>query len=249
MTKIMFYITLIALVLFFLFKKRFLIKYFPVLIYWKIKDKRCIDKTVFPYYGVTYYSGPQGCGKTMSMVHDLEELRREYPLVKIYTNFGYVHETAALNDIYDLINPDLYNGEQGTIFVLDEIQNEFAASTSSNFPPRILSTITQLRKQKILVLCTTQVFTRVSKPLREQAKFVIECDTRFGRFTECRKYDGIDYADSFDKSEKYKKENRIAIDHYAFIQTDELRDCYDSYKLIKRLQRVGFADHNLIDEK
>ena len=49
-----------------------------------------------------------------------------------------------------------------------------------------------------------------------------------------RKYDGIDYADGFDKSEKYKKEHLICIEHNAFIQTDELRDCYDSYKLIPK---------------
>lgn len=244
MFKTLFYITIIALILFFLYKQRFIILLFPSLIYWKIKDKKSVDKTIFPYYGVTYYAGPQGSGKTMSMVHDLEYYRKEYPLVKIYTNFGYNHETAPLNDIYDLINPELYNGEQGTIFVLDEIQNEFAASTSSNFPPNILQTITQLRKQNILVLCTTQVFTRVSKPLREQAKYVIECETRFGRFTENRKYDGIDYADGFDKSEKYKKEHLIPIDHNAFIQTDELRESYDSYKLIERLKRVGFKKSN-----
>lgn len=247
MFKTLFHITIAGLILFFLYKHRFFIKLFPALMFWKIKDKKSTDKTVFPYYGVTYYAGPQGCGKTMSMVHDLEQYRKDYPLVKIYTNFGYNNETAALNDIYDLINPELYNGEQGTIFVLDEIQNEFAASTSSNFPPNILQTITQLRKQKILVLCTTQVFTRVSKPLREQAKYVIECETRFGRFTENRKYDGIDYADGFDKSEKYKKEHLICIEHNAFIQTDELRDCYDSYKLIERLKRVGFKKNNTDD--
>lgn len=234
------YITVAVLAIVFLFKHRFFIFNLPSLIFWKVKDNKSKDNTFFPYYGVTYYAGPQGSGKTMSLVHALEEYRKQYPLVKIYTNFGYKYETAALNDIYDLINPDLYNDEQGTIFVLDEIQNEFAASTSANFPPNILQTITQLRKQNILVLCTTQVFTRVSKPLREQAKYVVECETFFGRLTETRKYDGNEYADGFDKSEKYKKEHLVCIEHKAFVQTDELRDCYDSYQLINRLSRVGF---------
>ena len=90
-------------------------------------------------------------------------------------------------------------------------------------------------------MTTSQVFSRVSKPLREQCYRAIECRTYFGRYTTCRHYDGIEYADSFEKSFDYKREHRPRLQYDSFVQTDKLRECFDSYKLIERLSRVGFA--------
>lgn len=176
------------------------------------------------------------------MVRFLEELRSRFPKLKIYTNMGYKYETAPLKSLNDLLDKSKYNGTNGTVFVIDEIQNEFSASTSKNFPESLLSMITMQRKQSILILTTSQVFSRVSKPLREQCFRVIECRTMFGRYTRCKHYDGQEYADSFDKGIEYKRVNRPRLKYESFVQTDELRDCFDSFKLIERLSRVGFAE-------
>lgn len=202
---------------------------------------RRYDKNKFNYYGVWMFVGKQGSGKSMSLVYWLEKLRKRYPNVKIYTNMGYQHETAPLTGLKDLLNRELYNGTDGTIFVIDEIQNEFSASTSKDFPESVLSLVTQQRKNHILILTTSQVFTRVSKPLREQCYRAIECRTYFNRYTTNKHYDGIDYADSFDKSLDYKQKHRWRIAYESFVQTDKLRELFDSYKLIEKLSRVGFA--------
>lgn len=177
----------------------------------------------------------------MSLVYTLEKLRKRYPKVKIYTNFGYRYEDKPLLKMTDLLDRNLYNGLDGTIFVIDEIQNEFSASTSRDFPESVLSLVTQQRKNHVLILCTSQVFTRVSKPLREQAFRVIECATFFGRYTTCKHYEGINYVDCIDKSETYKTDHRYHIDSDCFVQTDQLRELYDSYRIIDRLSRVGFV--------
>ena len=230
----------IALVIIVISCRRFVFN-LPRLIYWLIIDFLRRDKELFKEYGCWFFVGKQGSGKSMAIVEYLERLRIKYPKVKIYTNMGYKYETAPLENLNDLLNKDKYNGKYGTVFVIDEIQNEFSASTSANFPETLLSVITQQRKNRVLILCSSQVFTRVSKPLREQCYRAIECKTLFGRYTMCKHYDGIDYADSFDNSEDYKLKHRPRIDYHSFVQTDELRDCYDSYKLIERLSRVGFA--------
>ena len=220
--------------------RRFLIK-LPVLIYCLIIDIKNYDKEVFKPYGCWFFVGRQGAGKTMSLVWTLEQLREQYPEAKIYTNFAYAYETKPLEKLTDLLNKNLYNGEYGSIFAIDEIQNEFSSASSRDFPETVLSMVTQQRKQHILILCTSQVFTRVSKPLREQAFRVIECSTIFGRYTMCRHYDGIDYSDAVDRSEDFKHEHRPRIQYQSFVQTDKLRECFDSYKLIEKLSREGFS--------
>ena len=213
----------------------------PKLIYWLIYDRFHDNKDIFKPYGCWFFVGKQGAGKTISMVEQLERFRKEYPKIKIYTNMGYKYETAPLQSLNDLLNRDLYNGLFGTIFVIDEIQNEFSASTSKDFPESVLSLVTQQRKNHILILTTSQVFTRVSKPLREQCYRAIECRTLFGRYTMCKHYDGIEYADAVDKSIDYKAEHRPRLEYHSFVQGNKLRECFDSYRLIDRLSRVGFS--------
>lgn len=234
------YLILIVLIICIIIFRRFFLS-LPRLIYWWIVDLMRYDKNQFNYYGVWMFTGKQGSGKSMSLVYWLEKLRKRYPKLKIYTNMGYKHETAPLKNLNDLLNRKLYNGTDGVVFVIDEIQNEFSASTSKDFPESVLSLVTQQRKNHILILTTSQVFTRVSKPLREQCYRAIECKTFFNRYTMNKHYDGIDYADSFDKSIDYKQKHRKRISYDSFVQTDKLRDLFDSYKLIERLSRVGFA--------
>lgn len=213
----------------------------PKLIYWLIHDIVHDDKETFKEYGCWFFVGKQGSGKTVSLVEQLERLRKRYPKLKIYTNMGYAHETAPLKNLNDLLNVENYNGKFGTVFVIDEIQNEFAASTSQNFPETVLSLITQQRKNRILILTTSQVFTRVQKPLREQCYRAIECKTYLNRYTTCKHYDGIEYAESFDRSDDFKLLHRKRIEYHSFVQTNDLRNLFDSYKLIERLSRDGFV--------
>ena len=223
-----------------IYLRRFIIN-LPRLVYWMIVDKLRDNPDIFSPYGCWFFVGKQGSGKTMSLAWTLEQLRKEYPRLKIYTNFDYKYETAPIKKLKDLLNRDLYNGEYGTVFAIDEIQNEFSSASSRDFPETVLSLVTQQRKQHILILCTSQVFTRVSKPLREQAFRVIECRTLFGRYTLCKHYDGIDYADSVDRSDDFKHDHRPRIQYQSFVQTDKLRECFDSYKLIEKLSREGFS--------
>lgn len=230
----------LAFIIFFIFFRRFLFC-LPELLYWWVKDIINYDKELFRPYGCWFYVGKQGSGKSMSLIYQLEKLRKRYPKVKIYTNMGYKFETAPLKSLNDLLNKDLYNGKYGTIFVIDEIQNEFSCQTSKDFPETVLSLITQQRKNRILILTTSQVFTRVSKPLREQCYKAIECQTIFGRYTRNKIFNGISYSDSIDLSPDKRRKSVKKIGLETFVQTDYLRTCFDSYKLISRLDRKGFV--------
>lgn len=212
-------------------------------IYWKWVDYQRFRSSgkvrKFDLYGVRVFCGRQGAGKTVSMVWMLDDIKRKFPKVKIYTNFSYRFSDGQLETLNDLLT--YRNGEDGVIFAIDELQNEFSSKLSRDFPEALLSTITMQRKQKICILATTQVFSRLAKPLREQCFQVFECKTFFGRWTRLRGYDAEDYnifLDSTDEKKKWKVHRNYK---KSFIQTDLLRESYDTMEVIQRLSRQGFA--------
>lgn len=195
-------------------------------------------------YGLWLFAGRQGSGKTIGLVWKLSEIKRKYPKCLIYTNFECVYADGVLQSLNDLLT--IRNGTDGVVFAIDELQNEFSSSTSKDFPETLLSMVTQQRKQRICILATSQVYTRVSKPLREQCFQVIECKTFFGRWTRLRAYDAEDYnsiVDSVDPKKKFKL-HKIWIK--SFIQSDNLRESYDTYSVIKRLSRDGFNPKKIV---
>lgn len=211
--------------------------------YWKFIDLQRFRQNgkqrSFDLYGVRVFCGRQGAGKTVSLVWMLDDIKRRFPKAKIYTNFSYQFADGQLESLNDLL--EYRNGQDGVVFAIDELQNEFSSKVSKDFPEALLSTITMQRKQKICILATTQVFSRLAKPLREQCFQVFECRTFFGRWTRIRGYDAEDYnifLDSTDEKKKWKVHRNYK---KSFIQTDRLRESYDTMEVIQRLSRQGFA--------
>lgn len=217
--------------------KGFFLKFFMFFVI-KVLDvfKGLKNGKKFNEYGLTMYCGRQGAGKTIAMTEYLERMRIDYPKAKIITNYGYVHETQAMKDWNDFFN--VTNGEDGVIFAIDEIQNEFSSSAWKNFPESLLSEITQQRKQRVKIVCTSQIFSRVAKPLREQANDVVECKTFAGRWTFLKCFDAVDYSKTID-SPTAKDKIRI-LWRKSFLQDEHIRSLYDSYAKIERMGRTTF---------
>lgn len=217
-------------------------------LYWVVIDiSRFVKsgcKHKFNLFGVRVFTGRQGSGKTVGLVWQLQEIRRKYPKCKIYTNFEFEGADGRLNNLNDLL---VYrNGQDGIVFAIDELQNEFSSAASKDFPESLLSTITMQRKQKICILATSQVFTRLAKPLREQCFQVIECRTFFNRWTRLRAYDAEDYNLFVDNPSPEKKFKTKKLWKRSFIQTDDLRTSYDTMEVIERLSRQGFSPKNAL---
>lgn len=218
-------------------ERGFLLKF---LFFWfmKIKDIFLILKngSGFEEYGMTMYCGRQGAGKTMAMTEYLERMRAKYPNALILTNYGYKYETSPFVDWNDFFS--VKNGTDGIIFAIDEIQNEFSSTAWKNFPESLLSEITQQRKQRVKIVCTSQIFTRVAKPLREQCMDVVDCFTVGGRWTWTKCFDAVDYNRFIDSPSGKDKIRRLYIK--TFIQDNHLRNLYDSYAKIERISRTDF---------
>lgn len=207
---------------------------------WKhvdIKRNRLLKKQGikrFREFGLTLFTGRQGAGKTMTLVYEAERYRRKYDNIYICSNFGYKHQNESITSLSDIPNSILKAQELGcigTLILWDEIQNDF--DSFSKVSRDVLAVVTQQRKQKIKILGTSQVFTRVSKALREQTFEVCVCNTIMGRYTKGRFYDADEFSHSIDKPNDKKKLTRLRT--VSFVQSDDLRDLYDSYAVIKTL--------------
>lgn len=209
----------------------------PYLILKSIKDKKGQGTHLYGIYG---YFGLPGKGKTMAMCNELVRLRKQYGNdIYIMTNFCYEDEDFPLTSWKDLLK----NYDKPVVCAYDEIQNEFCAREYQNFPISLLTLLTQVRKKNgIQILYTAQRWHFVDKNFRTLSFGCYECNTILGCFTIARMYDPIDY-DNLCSNSDYDKRRRIhPIKTDSFIQTDELRNCYDSYKMLESAKAKEYMD-------
>ena len=143
------------------------------------------DPDFFRYQGLIIYEGRQGSEKTSTMIHDTMLMQKEYPLAKCITNLSYKYQNDDLKHWKKLVN--YKNGINGVIAVLDELQNWFSSNQSKNFPPEMLQTITQNRKNRRIIMGTAQSFNLLAKAIRIQCTEVRKCVTFLGCITFVRK--------------------------------------------------------------
>lgn len=174
-----------------------------------------------------------GAGKTISMIEFARSMQKEYPRALCTTNLGYKYENTPLKDWRMLMN--YKNDIFGVIVAIDELQNWFSSNDSKNFPPDMLTIITQNRKNRRIILGTSQNFYLLAKAIRSQATEVRRCSTLFGALTIVRRFEPI--LDSDGNVKEFKK-----LGCYFFVHDKELRESYDTYKVINRLSQVGFQE-------
>ncbi len=213
-------------------------KYFN-LFRWLLVDflERDLHRGEFSEYGFTFFVGRQGAGKTISMVRYLDVMKERYPHCLIVTNFSYRQSDYIMTDWRDLLT--IRNGTDGMIFAIDEIHSEYDSSKWNDVPEYLLSEISQQRKQRIKIIASAQFFTRVAKPLREQAATVVSCSTWLKRLTRNKEYDALEYALIIDNPLVAKKKIK-PLRKSSFVQSDFIRNSYDTYEKIERMKNTKF---------
>ena len=198
-----------------------------------VKDYLSRPADWFKYQGVIIFTGRQGSGKTVALVEFTRRMQKEYPDCKCISNLAYQYQDEELSDWRQLI--EYKNGHKGVIVQMDEMQNWFSSNQSKDFPPELLEVITQNRKNRRVILGTSQVFTRLSKPLREQATEVRKCITICGCLTLVHRVRAE--LNSSGDVEKWKH-----VGFYYFVHTPEIRNAYDTYHVIESLAKSGFKE-------
>ena len=97
----------------------------------------------------------------------------EFSQYKIIQDYIYLNRVFAFNNADDLTR--YHNGEEGVLYLIDEIQLYFNSLESKNINMDVMVEISQQRKQRKNIICTSQIFGRMAKPLREQFNTVVKC--------------------------------------------------------------------------
>lgn len=197
-----------------------------------VSDLYAREPGFFQPRGIHMFCGEQGAGKTIAAVEMMLRLQKMYPESRMITNFGVTSENDELKEWQQLLT--YTNGHKGVIVGIDEIQNWFMSGLNK-LPEGMLEVATQNRKNNRILCCTAQVFTRVNKGLREQVTMVYNPHTFLGCFTVVIKRKPVFDSEGNVIDMKYRG-------MYCFTHTDELRNAYDTYKVIHTLAKEGFKD-------
>lgn len=187
--------------------------------------------------GINIFTGPQGSGKTLSLVHYLKKILKDYPNAIVVTNidfnFPISNKIIKYRGFQDF---KIENGVFGVIYVLDEIHLILNSLESKGVPLSVIVELSQQRKQRKLILGTSQVYSRMAKPLREQIRNVIICKNYFGIFQ-------FNYLiDAFNTAEKDGQLKFTKLKTSFFFHSKEDYKAYDTYK--KMDTYIGISNNN-----
>lgn len=131
--------------------------------------------------GIWVFCGPQGSGKTLSAVQCLKAMLADYPKAIVCSNLqinGLDRPIVPFADYSQLER--LTNGIHGVIFFIDEIHVLWNSLESKEIPISEMACFCQMRKDRRVILGTSQKYNRIAKPIREQLQYVIDCKNYFG---------------------------------------------------------------------
>lgn len=193
----------------------------------------------FQPQGMIIFTGRQGDGKTSAVMQYAMELHDQYPLAKCLSNTEYIYQDAPLQHWKQLVK--YKNAHRGVIVIMDELQNWFSSNQSRNFPPEMLSVITQNRKNRRVILGTAQNFYLLAKPIRSQCTEIRQCKTFAGVVTVVVRREPIIDNDGEVKEMKYRG-------MYFFVHSRRLREAYDTWAVVENFTKSGFHDNPFVKE-
>lgn len=120
------------------------------------------------------------------------------------------------------------NGKLGVIFLIDEIHLELNSMESKNIDMNYFIELSQQRKQRSLIVGTSQKYMRMHIALRQQCHFVVNCRNYFG----C-----IQRNQLINNQESYEENGKLVckvVKNIWFAHTPQMYNEYDTYQKMKR---------------
>ena len=202
--------------------------------FWKIKNKNSEELDVT---GINIFTGSQGSGKSLSMIHVFKKLIYDFPKAIVVTNLEFNFEIPNKVKKYEGFEDfKIENGIYGVIYLLDEIHLILNSLESKGVPLSIIVELSQQRKQRKLILGTSQVYSRMAKPLREQIRNIIICKNYFSLFQLNYLVDAFESQEDNNGKLKFKK---MKVSFFFHRKEDYL--AYDTYK--KMDNYVGISNN------
>lgn len=179
-------------------------------------------------YGVIGIVGAYGSGKSQYMALLADEWHKKGSI--IYANFGL--ENSVNFDNYEYIYNLCQKTKEHKAIFIDECQMFAPEGANINIHLRLL--ISQCRKLNTIIYWSSQDYTRVNKNIRLLSYRIHEIKGHFlGRLVCIKNFQAQQYEYYYQaQSENTKIHNRIYKPKFEII-TDEIRNLYDTYEIIK----------------
>lgn len=186
-------------------------------------------------HGIICFLGEQGQGKTISMTRYLLKLCQTYPRAMVQENYI----KSNLKSWRDLLK--FKNGKYGIITAIDECGLWLNSKNSKDVDVSLLQIVAQNRKDRRVILCTSQQYYQLSKDFRCQVRYFVKCRTFLGFITYNKWFKPV-----IDEKGELVKEIPLKVD--LFLQSPFLRSQYDTLKTITALSKDGFIRKDLIND-
>lgn len=210
----------------------------PKLLFYLVKDAykylRYQEWKIYKGFGLHIWVGLFGKGKTVAMIASAYAQAVKYPHINIYSNIdlkGFpnperVHRLTNYMQIVDSPGDSLY--------LIDEISTLFQSRSWANFPMPLLSQLLQVRKNKKMIYATAQRFTHVDKLIRDVTYSVIDANCIMSRYDTCKWYIAEDWEN------KNVMNIPVPYAYTTFVQTDFIRNLFDTYEIVGNVQKDAF---------
>ena len=223
-------------------------KKFCLLVYYIFKDiinnikNRKNNKFNFSdYYGIKLVCGRTGGGKNMTVNHLICQRREKYgDNVYIATNYNHKKADFKFTTLEEIIK----KYDKPITFVIDECNTLFNCRKYKEFPFDFLRTLTHNRHELKEIICITQDYSMLDITFRKLCLYVYDCKTRFNRLTIYKKYLVEDYEQLINEKNVDKKRKIKPVERVSFVQTDELRQMYDTLEMVDDLKKVLNEEEN-----
>lgn len=216
-----------------------------------VKYKKWED---FNLYGIDMFCGMFGHGKTLSMTHRARLIYNKYgDRVRFISNYPlkgipYI-ELLNFQQIVDIAdnNDSQY---EGTVVLIDEIENVLNNRNFAKFPLSMLHTINQQRKCHVYFLCSSPRYFMVDKLFRTITTHVYMCD-KFWRFQHVQCFDAWDLENSMNTRDIKRLSNNwwfVKNQDYKAYETENLISKYAAEQFISNeeaLNRIGEKTANI----
>lgn len=183
--------------------------------------------------GIWVFCGPQGSGKTLSAVQTLKKMLKDYPKAIVCSNMdikGLDRPIVPFEEYKQLEEMD--NGVYGIIFFIDEIHVLWNSLESKDIPISEMACFCQMRKNRRVIIGTSQKYNRIAKPIREQLQYVIDCKNYFSL---------LQWNIIIDPSEGEEVDGHLSGERIAtrvWFHRPELYDSYDTLFKINKAKRL-----------
>lgn len=184
--------------------------------------------------GIWVFCGPQGSGKTLSAVQCLQKMCKKYPKAIVCSNVavkGIENKVVQFTDYAQL--KELDNGIEGIIFFLDELHILWNSLESKDIPISEMACFCQMRKNRRVIIGTSQVYSRIAKPIREQLQYAIDCKNFFGV---------LQMNTVLDPSESIEKNGVLEAKHIATKFWFHRPELYNSYDTLFKIEKANRAE-------